>query len=69
VPKNAQTNLCGAMSATRRGGRGVDVVIDDIVTTGATAVEAGRALRVAGHLVLGVAVVAATRRRTRMRSD
>jgi predicted amidophosphoribosyltransferase len=39
------------------------VLLDDIVTTGATLAEAGRALTEAGWRVLGAAVVGATRRR------
>lgn len=67
-------NLSGALAARQTRGRhrapdDVDgrvetcVVVDDIVTTGATALEAARALVAAGEPVLGVAVVAATQRR------
>lgn len=57
-------NLRGAL---RVGGRwspdGAVIVVDDIITTGATAVEAARALAERGADVLGVAVIAATERR------
>jgi predicted amidophosphoribosyltransferase len=39
------------------------LLIDDIVTTGATVLEADRAFRAAGCTVLGVAALARTRRR------
>lgn len=68
-------NLAGSMRS--RVGRGADastpprpgplperlVVVDDVLTTGATAREAQRALEEAGAVVTGIAVVAATRRR------
>jgi len=44
------------------------ILIDDIVTTGATLAEAARALECAGWNVLGAATVAATRRRRPTRS-
>jgi predicted amidophosphoribosyltransferase len=56
-------NLAGAMRATGPLGSGRAVIVDDIVTTGATLHEAARALREAGWTILGGAAVAATPRR------
>nr|WP_239579096.1 phosphoribosyltransferase family protein [Microlunatus panaciterrae] len=61
-----QLNLQGALVASRPRGpntRAALVIVDDVVTTGASLSEARRALRAAGLEVLGAAVVAATRRR------
>lgn len=56
-------NLSGAFRCAHRPGLAAHlVVVDDVVTTGATAREAQRALEDAGFRVLGVAAVAATRR-------
>jgi predicted amidophosphoribosyltransferase len=60
-------NLAGALRVPRRleplvRGRAV-LVVDDVVTTGATLAEAARALSAAGGDVLAAAVVAATARR------
>lgn len=59
-------NLAGALRLkTDRGLAGRDViVVDDILTTGATVSEAVRVLTVAGHRPIGIAVVAATPRST-----
>ena len=57
-------NLNGRMVARSPPSPGlVAVIVDDIVTTGATVSEAERALRRAGWAVGGAAVVAATQRR------
>jgi predicted amidophosphoribosyltransferase len=56
-------NLEGALRAV--GGPPLRVVLlDDVMTTGATLVEASRALVAEGHEVLGAAVLGATARRT-----
>jgi predicted amidophosphoribosyltransferase len=57
-------NLSGALRARfdLRGSR--VIVVDDVITTGATLAEAARALRAAGADVRAAAVVAATARRT-----
>lgn len=64
-------NLVGSMRPRRAVGRDADalvVVVDDVLTTGSTAREAQRALEEAGTPVLGIATVAATRKRLAARS-
>lgn len=60
-------NLSNAFTATRPGLlTGADVVlVDDVLTSGATLAEAARALRVAGARRVTAAVLAATPRRSR----
>lgn len=62
-------NLQDAFAVRRRLPAGPVIVVDDVITTGATLVEATRALRQAGVEVIGAAVVAATARRLPERSD
>lgn len=58
-----RSNVAGSMRARRVDGLSV-VVIDDVVTTGATLEEASRALSAAGARVIAAATVAATPRRS-----
>jgi predicted amidophosphoribosyltransferase len=70
-------NLTGSMACpsarlrtlARRLGEAVVVVCDDVLTTGATAREAQRALAASGVPVAAIATVAATRRRLRAHRD
>jgi len=55
-------NLAGALRSVGVP-RGRVVLVDDVITTGATLVEGTRALQAGGHQVVGAAVVAATTRR------
>ena len=55
------SNVAGSMRARGAAGARV-IVVDDVVTTGATLVEAARALRAAGAKVRGAATAASTTR-------
>jgi predicted amidophosphoribosyltransferase len=62
-------NLAGAL-AVRRAARSrlplrAVVIVDDVMTSGATLAEAARAIRAAGGRPIGAAVLAATRFRAR----
>mgnify|MGYP006277313031 FL=1 len=50
-------NLAGAFTANRTG-RGAVLILDDVLTSGATAREARRALTAAGFTVIGAATLA-----------
>lgn len=58
-----QQNLAGAFRVSALIPAGDLIVVDDIVTTGATLTEAFRALQTSGRSPLGAATVAATKRR------
>jgi predicted amidophosphoribosyltransferase len=56
-------NVRDSMRARRRGDSEEVILVDDVMTTGATIDEAARALRAAGFRVIGAATLAATPRR------
>lgn len=58
-----QRNLVGSMRASGRVDGRTFLLVDDVITTGATLLEARRALTVAGARTAGAVVIAATRRR------
>lgn len=60
-----QHNLAGSMRAVRRMDGAAFLLIDDVITTGATVIEGRRALEAGGASVIGAAVIAATPRRIR----
>ncbi|GAA1446538.1 ComF family protein [Leifsonia poae] len=60
-------NRSGSFSAPRRLAGSDCIVVDDIVTSGATVREAARAVEAAGGVVVGIAVVAHTALRRRRR--
>ncbi len=57
-------NVRDAMRARRAGDGAEAVIVDDVVTTGATIDEAARALTQAGFRVMGAVALAATPHRT-----
>ncbi len=57
-----QRNLTGSLVASRAVAGGTFLLVDDVVTTGATLLEARRALDTAGARTVGAVAIAATRR-------
>lgn len=62
--RERETNVRGTMRARRRGGGAEAVIVDDVVTTGATLDEAARALEAAGFRVVAAVALAATPHRS-----
>lgn len=63
-----RANVAHSMVASGVSGREV-ILVDDVVTTGATLAEAARALRAGGAVVRGAATVAATPKLSARKSD
>lgn len=55
-------DVAATRAAASTAGNGPVIIVDDLVTTGATLAEADRALTAAGITVLGAATIAATRK-------